>query len=222
MISRKISSLVLVGATAFTMNTAFAAANLEAKPAPIDYATATGLYGDIGVGYALTDWKNEFGSGAGVSYKNSNGGFSYAADLGYQFTKYLAAEIGFNWLPTTKMTTTAATTVSTIGTTKIRSYLISGALKFIAPIYYNFDVFGKAGVGYYRTTFSGATTLSKTTSTSPVFGAGFDYYFDNGFFLNGIYQHYSGKRRINVTSTINRYQTDPNVFLAKVGYKFTM
>lgn len=199
--------------------------NETAKPAPVDMATINGLFFMGGLGYAWTQWRSEFGPLPDPStYKYGNGGFSFGLAMGYQFLPNLAAELGYNYFPTAQITTSVPTKLCLPGTLKIASYTIYGDLRIIAPLYNNFDIFGKVGAAYYYTKFSNVINfLSNSSRIAATFGTGFDYYFNNGFFINGTWQVYLGGRRISIaTPTLTTYQTNPSEFLANVGYKFAL
>jgi OOP family OmpA-OmpF porin len=112
---------------------------------------------------------------------------------GYQFNQNFAAEMGYTKFSTANAKS-YATTVSTTGSTNLKSSIRTDALdlvgKGILPLEYGFNVYGKLGLAYLRTQGSstttttttgfGSTTTSSTTSNNahhiyPTFGAGVGY-----------------------------------------------
>lgn len=194
--------LIVVSAAALATSVAVAGGMNSTYSAPAAVAApATNLYVQAQLGYAQTYWKNHFG-GVVTSSKHGNGGFTWGADLGYQFNKNMAVELGGFYLP--KATVNSNTTKSWAG---------YAAVKLSAPVMSNVSVYAKVGLGYQHVKIDSA----KTHHWGPAFGAGVDYDLGNNMFVNVQYMRFAGKVKNGVAEA-----TNPNIWTAGIGYKFSM
>jgi outer membrane protein W len=188
-------------------------------PAVAVASPATNLYVQAQLGFAQTNWKNQTNSTSAVNWDKGNGGFAWGADIGYSWTKNLAVELGGFMLP--KATATA--TVPSLGSDTAKTLLGYAAVKFSVPVMSNVELFAKAGLGYNRTKvegdFAGARLASSGTYHHWGFmgGIGADYSFGNNLFASVQYLRFSGKTESTAVQT-----TNPNVWTAGIGYKFSM
>lgn len=101
-----------------------------------------------------------------------NDGFAWNGNLGYQYNRYVAAELGYNSFSDTTQTfngpgSIAGRTSDTFGV----DFLVKGIL----PICSKFNVFAKAGAMFLHTKLSGGAFNNKLTRYVPEFGVGAGY-----------------------------------------------
>lgn len=180
-----------------------------------DVAVAdNGVYVDVNLGYAWADWSYVVpGTAAIVWGDNNTGGFTIGGDIGYQWNQYLAAEFGYWYLPTVSFTDT------TVGN-NLYNYALYLAMKFMAPITDNFDIFFKGGVAYrYASTsgFTAAHPLAVTqTEIVPTFAVGLQYNYTPNWRFNVMYT-YIGSANYGLAGSPN-----VNSLTVGVGYLFTL
>ena len=200
------NKLIIAAASAATIAVSSAVAggmDTSSYSAPAAVAApATNLYVQAQLGYGQSNWKSHAASG--TSWKNGSGGFAYGLDIGYSWTKNLAVELGGFKLKNAVDNTNNITYKNWVG---------YAAVKFSVPVMQNVDIYAKAGLGYNH---------AKQGSTSYhhygfVGGLGADYDLGNNLFLNVQYMRFAGKTNYGTTET-----TNPNVYTAGIGYKFSM
>lgn len=131
------------------------------------------LSGDVGAGFVGLK-KSDY---AVALHKFRDYGFAWAANLGYQFNKYLALEAGYMTFGQAKATATTA------GATATRTDKFGGfdvAAKGIIPVSSQFNLFGKVGAVNMHddvdvTANIAGSTLKATGHTNtwvPMIGAG--------------------------------------------------
>ena len=169
-------------------------ASLLAFSAPAAAQADAGWY--VGAAYGMTSVDVDTSALPGVSIDDSDSGFKIYG--GFQFNKYLGAEVGyvdFGKFPVTAGSTgelsVSAVTVAAVGT---------------LPLNENFALFGKAGLW----SWSSDSSLPGTTGTdgNDVFiGAGLRYNFN---------------RNWGLTLEVERYDSDDSITMTSLGlrYKF--
>lgn len=180
-----------------------------------------GLYAAVNLGYVNIPYQHRIGgittndqtpANATLSWKNGNGGFVWGGDLGYQFNRNLAFEMGALRYPIATATLTASNTQFN----RFSSWNIYGAMRFIAPVFNQFAIFAKAGATYY---IMHAHPLNNSAwkndnQFTPLFAAGASYAFPNSIMLDITYTHLGG----NFTPTITL--PSANAITGGIGYKF--
>lgn len=164
---------IIVGLGAFAMASGSMAAQtnnsdtqLEGVQVPVVNA---GFYLNGNFGYAFIDRMD-----------GSDGGFTWSAAAGYQFNRYIAAELGYLGLPD----------VTLDGRTEAKNvqgfYL---AAKAMYPLGAQLDAFVKVGVARMMDQTQSRVLLddpyTKNTRYTGVFGAGIDYGIDTNVALTG-------------------------------------
>jgi len=207
MFFRKIllSSVIVLGAVASAAT--FADTADQTSDEVVAPSHQNSVYVDAHVGYAQVDWKNFNSSGvmgtASLSYfapnNNENGGVTGGADTGYNFTNYIAGELGWFYLPEVKGAGTSSGAINTFAasqTAKVHSWLAYGAAKLSVPMVSHVQLFGKVGAAYRSLKYTvpsggnaGFVNLTKDGGYwSPIFAAGMQYT-RNGWILGMQYVH---------------------------------
>lgn len=150
-----------------------------------------GVYFELSVGYAGLDWADHYNYLDPDFYSSGGGGFTFGADLGYQFNQYFGLELGWFWLPRVRYAgdydwrNDNNNTISADNddeddyyneTRRIQDWFAYLAAKFMAPVAEHLNAYFKFGVAYRRTEIS---DLNDVDSWRPIFGGGFQYYFDD-------------------------------------------
>ena len=154
----------VVGAVALT-TAGMAAANhsMAASDQSFSSNSARGVYVGGNVGYGKFDQKN-----SGLPAKDLRG-FTWNADLGYQFNKYAALEAGYTQFHTIKVNTPAGKVNNTL-------YGVSLLAKGILPVSEQFDLFAKAGAMDLYAKSTTGSTISRRARIVPAFGLGTSYH----------------------------------------------
>src|SRR3990167_9862315 len=150
-----------------------------AAPMAPEYTQSVYLEGAFG--YVQTDWANDSNNGvmgatASSLFNPNSHGKGYltaAADLGYNFTKNIALEGGYIYLPSVSGGMTGTTVGNgairiTSGGMAIRSWAAYLAAKLSVAVVENIDLFGKVGVAYRKLNYSfgGTSTGNFSALTS--------------------------------------------------------
>jgi len=241
--------------------------------APVD--TGAGIYVEGNIGYVYRPWKHTDTVADGLSdlthdtdntFKLSThratGGFAAGGDIGYQFNHYLGAEIGGYYLPQYKVDFSGKESLpfdirpyedihgqvnfNESLNYKVTSWLAYGAAKLTVPVYQNFSVFGKIGVGYTHNDLdvsgdlkvpghdnvgdAGTADLPVSFSVkehhwTPVFAFGGQYAFSDNLYVLAQYMRVPGYHRtVHSNSDDHLHIQTPNInlFTAGVGYKFAL
>lgn len=206
----------VVGTTAFAGGVDSTYSAPMAATAPTSY-----FYVQGNVGYATTDWANEYGDWVG-SWSKGNGGFTWGVDAGYMWTQNLGLELGYYMFPkaTGSVTATGAAESRIPGvlgdSVSDDQWAVYGAAKFAVPVYPNLDIYAKAGVGYNRNNHSIAGVSTSYHKWGFVGGAGVDYTFDNNVFVDVQYMYFQGD------NSATNWVAPVSTYTAGVGYKFAM
>lgn len=214
---------------------------------PVAQDNPKGVYIEGNVGYANHPWTQDRTTTPGLENQlgvltqlsNINGGTTAGADVGYQFTRYLALEGGWSYLPTAGYNRIRNVSLPVAQTTfelpQGKQVFIHSGLAYIAakaniPLYNQLDAFGKLGAAYvYNNTniaIPASLVNSPTVYTSKqsnfwnaLFGFGLQYYAMNNISLNVQYDYVPGYNE----ASANHFIT-PAIQLITfgLGYKFSM
>jgi len=188
----------------------------------------TGIYIEGLAGYATTYYKDLIGTNvAADSWSHGTGNWAFGADVGYQWNKYFAAELGGVYILKSTYNDANANDAT------FKPWVAYLAGKVSVPVVNNVSVFGKLGLAYLKQRvgeYNGNTTLGSvanvnlgnSTHWGPMFGVGVAYHWTKALYLNAQYLRFTGKvvNGGNGTNTMSTYIPNPNVFLLGVGYKF--
>lgn len=192
---------LITAASVVALSSVSFAGGATAAPAASD----AGVYVDVNVGAGFRDIKDDSsltvreGTAMG-SYNNAESGFTFGADLGYQFNKTWAVEVGYQWQDDAKATFAAGSTTELMGgsaavgtaTTsdwvKVKTYLIDAALKGSMPVMDSVSAYAKLGVAYTHNDVTAhddsETPANNTDSTdywNPMFAVGVAYHIDHNW-----------------------------------------
>lgn len=203
--------LVLAAGVAVIGATSAMAGGPDHMAMPAQPAFQNSVYIDAQLGYASTN-------NAAVHYlgsrivDNKNGGFTGGVDMGYQFTRNIALEAGWLYLPNSGY---ASTTPALTG--QVRSWVVYAAAKLSAEVMADLDIFAKAGVGYrdLNQSFNGANSTGGYWL--PLMAAGLEYTYGSWLF-GAQYTFITG----NGSSTLTDNGSKANLYTAFVGYKFNV
>lgn len=160
---KKLVVSVVSAAALVTAGMAAANHSMAASDQSFSANSARGVYVGGNVGYGKFDQTN-----SGLPAKDLRG-FTWNADLGYQFNKYAALETGYTQFHTIKVNTTAGKVNNTL-------YGVSLLAKGILPVTEQFDLFAKAGaMDLFSKATTGATT-SRRARIVPALGLGTSYH----------------------------------------------
>lgn len=204
-----------------------------------------GIYVEGNVGYANHPWKSDRTTTVGLenqlgiltNLSNINGGAIGGVDVGFQFTRYLALEGGWSYIPTagynrnTTVTLPVAQTTFTLPEGK-QVYIHSG-LAYIAakgniPIYGKLDAFGKLGAAYaynhvnidVPASLVNSSTVHTTNHSNfwnALFGFGLQYATPYNLSVNVQYDYVPGYQ----AASANHFITPPiQLVTFGLGYKF--
>ncbi|GEM_PF-4168132 len=163
----------VVGAVALT-TAGMAAANHSMAASDQSFSSnnsARGVYvsGNVGAGFVGVK-KSDYGSNV---TKFRDYGFAWAANLGYQFNKYLALEAGYMNMGQSKATDSFFGT----GTNTFGGF--DAAVKGILPVSSQFDLYGKAGAidmhDVAELSIDGTTMRAHKSIWVPMIGVGTAY-----------------------------------------------
>ncbi len=205
------------------------------------------VYVDAHVGYTQVNWRTFNGSGvmgiSGASYfsptDHGKGGVTGGVDTGYNFSKYIAGEAGWLYLPEVKGSGTGSGTAvsfTSSQTAKVHSWLLYGAAKFSVPMVKNMQLFGKVGAAYRSLTYTvpsnsntGFNAMTKAGGYwAPVFAAGMQYT-RNGWLLGFQYLHLPGNKHYNSGVAVDGAvinggpdsAPEVNMYTAYLGYQYS-
>lgn len=222
-----VKKLLLLGAAGIASlgMTAALAGGPDMAPAP-----DSGVYVGVSAGYAIHDIRSDMGSvtpSTAIAWNDrARGGFSFGADIGYQFNRYVAAEFGYWYLPDARATLTARPGFAFLNTaTTIKSYALYLAAKVMVPLYDSLDVFMKGGLAYRNSTGVPAlnaigvglrTTVPtfESKTIEPMFAGGLAYHFDENWSVNVQYTYLGSVDRSQIPAA--------HIFTGGVEYMFAL
>lgn len=236
--------LVLTAASVVTTSVTIAMAGGPTQAAmPVEPdAFQNSLYVDLQLGYAQSNWTgnntNKIMGASAVSLysptSNGNGGFTVGADLGYNITQHIAAELGWFYLPKVSGSTTgnAVGGTTATGTASVSSGFAYAAAKLTVPAMTDLNLFGKVGVAYRYLTYSVPSAIANLTGNpagngnnwSALFGAGLQYMW-NSWTLGAQYTYLPGNANVNNGNTsygAPNAVPEANLYTGFLGYKFNV
>lgn len=182
-----------------------------AMPAPI-----TGVYAQADIGYLDYGWNHHFPA---VNFNsNRSGGLSYGGAVGYQWTRYLAAEAGVFYVPQIRG-------VQGLGTVKINAWFVYAAGKVMVPVKWvkGLELFAKAGIAYRENELTTTGPISEVSVTDwhPIFGAGVMYRINPSWYVKAQWLHVPSGKLLSIFGASAHIPTY-NLYLFGAGYLFTM
>lgn len=182
-----------------------------------------GLYVGLQAGYGLTGWKKVQGADLSVS---KDGNIAGRVLVGYDFTKYWAAEAGYTYFAK-KTEIKAGSTLNGDVRTQAWDLVAKGKI----PVVDDFEMYGKVGVGYLMSKGLQHTSNSfflkdKQNNFAGVVGAGAEYYFMPNLWMDLSWTRFMVANRCGnlvsggTTYTYGKYQPDADLFALGVAYKF--
>lgn len=141
-------------------------------------AAANGFYVNGQLGYGHSDVPNSLFSPARADIKND--GLAGRIAAGYQFTPYIAAELGYTKFSDVKVDNITVEGVN-IGNARLEQQAIDLVAKGILPINNGFNAFGTLGVaslyakGHGMDSTEGTFGNGSTSRIMPTFGLGLGY-----------------------------------------------
>lgn len=213
--------------------------------AVVEENNTRGFYVEGNVGYANHPWQNDRTTTVGLENQlgvltglsNINGGAIGGVDVGYQFTRYVALEGGWSYIPSASYNR-IRTVVLPVGQTSftlpqglqvnINSGLAYFAGKGTVPLYGALDAFGKLGVAYAYNHVNvnvpaslvnspTAYTTNHSNFVNPLWGFGLQYAALKNWSVNVQYDYVPGYREASSTHFIT---PDIQLITFGLGYKF--
>lgn len=186
--------------------------NMMAAPAPAAFHPY--VYGEFGVGYAQTGYADFYDSSDWSSTTDENSGMTYAAAIGYEFMPHMAVEIGGGSLPKAEFKETVAATTYNNAYKSWYGYLQG---RIDAMLKDKIGIYAKAGVAYRSITLTDMNSDTDDYYWGPIFGAGFSYNIKGDIYATAEYSHLSGTSDSDNSSSY----PDANIYMGKLGYRFT-
>lgn len=226
---KKLLVLSAAGLAALGVTVAFAGGPEEMPMPPAAPVFQQLVYIEGNLGYAIVDWRHFSTTPFFTLTHNSEGGFVYGGDIGYQFMRNFAIEGGIYRLPEAEGTNIGIIDNVVYGTfgapLDIHSWFIYLAGKITVPLYENFDLFGKVGVAYRQLSFNSPTIPPLFLGSpptqgywDPVFAGGLNYMFTPNWTANLQYMRVPAFLRNGDT----RQAPSANLFTGGVGFQFSV
>jgi hypothetical protein len=203
-----------VALAAISMSTVFAGpSDFQEPTVPMWNAPINGVYIQGDLGYAKTNWQNNFPN---LPFTNNiNGAFDFGGALGYQWTTYLAAEVGGFFVSPSRFL------LPDQSHRGLRSWAVDAAGKLMAPFPHciNLKAFFKAGIVYRDT---GIRRIQRFSGDfRPMFALGTQYDFTPNWYVEAQWAHLGEGAVITVSNVSPNYIPAFNIFTFGAGYKFT-
>jgi OOP family OmpA-OmpF porin len=213
---KKSTLIGVAGIAAISMGTAFAGGPDVVPVVP--QASDNGVYIQGDVGYVTNEWKRNFDA---VNWgSNDYGSFVGGGALGYQWNRFLAAEVGAFFMPE------ADFRFFDVNRRVVRDGHVSGwfaylAGKLMAPVPWvdNLDAYLKAGIAYRQTSVTNFT--SDRGDWRPAFAAGGQYNFSPNWYVEVQWMHVGEGSNVFVNGFGSNAIPALNLFTIGAGYKFT-
>ena len=231
------TKLIIAAAAVMGVSSAYAGGP-EMMAAPAAPSFTPFFYAEAGLGYAQTGYEdfydiNSFNvAGASVTdTDNTKGGMTYLGDFGYQFMPNLAVELGGGYLPEAKGTLNlpddnTATTDSYKA--KLKSWFAYGAARMnVSLMNDKTSLYGKAGLAYRNMKGEVADQSGSESFFAPFFGTGLSYSIRDNIYVAAEYDHIGGTNDLetitvqNAAASVDVAAPDVNLFVGKIGYKFS-
>ncbi len=177
------------------------------------------LYLEINPGWADSGWRdiNGFAFPFAPQSSNNSSGFTFGLDGGFMFTRYIGLELGGYVLPTANGPGSGLFPFG-VGNLSVNSWFAYAGGKLAAPIFENFEVFGKVAGAYRNFNYQGpaAPAARNNSYWTPLFGAGAQYGW-NSFTVDAQYLRVPGYRE---ATPITRRAPAANLYTLGIGYRF--
>jgi len=181
-----------------------------------------GLYVGLQAGYGLSGWKRVNGNAVDVSNSSANN-IAGRVLVGYDFTKYWAAEAGYTYF-----FKKAQLKAGSVLEGDVRTQALDLVAKGKIPVVDQFDMYGKAGIGYLMSkglqhTANIEFAKDKQNNFAGVVGAGAEYYFMPNLWMDLSWTRFMVATGCGSSNgyTFNKYQPDADLFALGVAYKFS-
>lgn len=182
--------------------------DVQPMPAP----SYQGFYIQGDIGYAVSNWRGVFNA-AGLpvtSSTNGSGGFAVGGSVGYQWSRYLAAEFGGFYNSRTTINGIVNNNAFSVRFTNWFLYL---AAKLMAPLPWvdNLDIYVKGGLAYRVVD---VTNGNNNDYLRPLAAVGLQYNINDQWYVKGQWMHVTG---------VSSNRVPPiDQFTFGVGYKFNV
>ncbi|GEM_PF-2630483 len=178
------------------------------------------IYAEVGAGYAQTGYGDYYNSTSWIDTSDLDGGMSYQGSVGFALMPRISAELGLGMLPKAEFELYE----SSLGYKVSASYeswygYLQGKYDF--KITDRLGVFAKAGIAYRSLSYEYNGNLDGAGLDdyywAPIVGGGFSFDLGDDFYALAEYSYIDG------TSDSNEGESYPdvNLYLAKLGYRFT-
>ena len=211
-----VKKLLVLAAAGVVSATAFAGGSnqfaMAQSKAPVADSSMfnPAAYVDVNAGM---DWSGFSDQTSGSKFKSMSGNpLSFGGDVGYVFMKNLGVELGGSYLMNIQQTAPTAFTLS--------QWDIYGALKTIANLMPNLDLFAKFGMDYLSVK-NNAAGMGTTGNFAPTFGAGLDWSFTQNWRASLQWRRLSSITDSSKTAKVSTVPAQ-DLFTVGVGYVFPM
>lgn len=193
--------MMAVSAVFFIMTSVFAdeSSTQIPEPTPIVSGPESAFYLNVNLGGGQFDVDVAPNLG---QISVDNGGFIWSANIGYQFTPYIALEVGYMRLPEYEISGTATFVVSGVPVAltanqkvNVNAWLL--AMKGMWPVSNEVNIFAKAGLAYQTTSGRESLSVARTNivldslgttgdsdQVAPYFALGVEYMVFLNWYLN--------------------------------------
>ena len=228
------TKLIIAAAAVLGVSSAYAGGP-EMMAAPAAPSFTPFFYAEAGLGYAQTGYEdfydiNSFGV-AGLSVTdtdNTKGGMTYLGDFGYQFMPNLAVELGGGYLPEAKGTLSASNSDTDVVTAEgnLKSWFAYGAARMnVSLMNDKTSLYGKAGLAYRNMKGEVGDQSGSESFFAPFFGTGLSYSIRDNIYVAAEYDHIGGTNDLETvtldSASVDVAAPDVNLFVGKIGYKFS-
>ncbi len=209
----KLSLRVGIALMALSMSSAFASTTVysEEMMSPEDAAN-NGVYFQADLGGVNQNWAGNFPAVGFTT--NSRWGFDYDGAVGYQWSRFLSAEVGGFFTSATRF-------IFQNQLADAQSWAVDAAGKLMVPIpgLTYLDAFCKFGIVYRNTRVTGIFRISG--DWRPLFAAGAQYNITRNWFLELQWAYLGEGSVVAINSTAPNNIPGYNIFTIGAGYKFT-
>jgi len=185
-----------------------------------------GVYFGLQAGYGEVGWKKVKGSTNNFRV-NDDASLTGRIFVGYDFTKYWAAEFGYTYF---SAKTKIQSPSSGVALSDVRTQALDLVGKGKLPVQDNFDIYAKAGIGLMMSKGINKASNSGTTignadqqnNLAAVVGFGGEYYFNSNLWLDLSWtKNFVGKNFGQTTSSYyGPYQPNTDLYAVGIAYKF--
>lgn len=172
----------------------------------------TGVYVQGDIAYASTDWQDNFPA-AGFS-GNDDSSLAFDINVGYQWSRFLAAEVGSIFLDDVRFNRPFPVRPT------VHSWAADAAGRIMLPIpgLRGLDAVFRGGIAYRNTRID---LLHTSGDWTPIFSAGGQYNFSENWFMDLQWVHLGEGATVRINNTTPNHIPAYNLFTIGAGYKFT-